>query len=94
MRLSSKTAIITSAGIILLGTSLALSSAGVVSGASSIGSSRLVQPATTCNNSSGYCLTESNTSKDTGHHGAIKGTTKGANATAIYGLGPVQAALA
>ena len=44
MRLSSKTAILTSAGVILLGTSLALSSAGVVSGASPIGGSRLVQP--------------------------------------------------
>ncbi len=83
--LTLKSAIIASTGVILLGTSLALSSAGVVSGASVIG--RLVQPATTCDNSSGPCLTVSNTSKATGHHSAIAGSTEGKNATAIYGLG-------
>ena len=93
MRLSSKTAIITSAGVILLGTSLALSSAGVVSGASPIGGSRLVQPATTCNVSSGYCLTVSNTRTGSGHHGAIEGTTKGTDATAIYGVGQVAGSI-
>lgn len=87
MRLSSKTAIITSAGVILLGTSLALWSEGVVSGASAIGGSGLIQPAATCSLASAYCLTESNTSAGSGHHGAIEGTTDGANATAIYGLG-------
>ncbi len=87
MRLTLKSAVITSAGVILLGTSLALSSAGVVSGANSTAGSRLVQPATTCSNSSGPCLTVSNTSKATGHHSAIEGSTVGKNATAIYGLG-------
>ena len=36
MRLTSKSVIVTGAGVVLLGTSLALSSAGVVSGASAL----------------------------------------------------------
>lgn len=60
MRPTLKSSIITATAALLLGASLALSSAGVVSGASSLGN-RLGQLATTCSSSSGFCLTESNT---------------------------------
>ena len=75
MRLTSKSVIVTGAGVVLLGTSLALSSAGVVSGASALA----IQPDASCT-SSAYCLTESNFGKG----GAIKGTsaTKAKSGTA------------
>ncbi len=79
MRLTSKSVIVTGAGVVLLGTSLALSSAGVVSGASALA----IQPDASCT-SSAYCLTESNFGKG----GAIKGTsaTKAKSGTAaIFG---------
>ncbi|HEY6450409.1 MAG TPA: hypothetical protein VIX60_07000 [Candidatus Cybelea sp.] len=81
MRLTSKSVIVTGAGVVLLGTSLALSSAGVVSGASALA----IQPDASCT-SSAYCLTESNFGKG----GAIKGTsaTKAKSGTAaIFGAG-------
>ena len=87
MRLTSKSAILTATGVVFLGTSLALSSAGVVSGASASGVGRFFAPAATCSLGGGYCLTESNTATGTNAHGAIKGTTTGENAMAIFGTG-------
>ncbi len=79
MRLTSKSAIITAAGVVLLGTSLALSSAGVVFGSSPPGQ---IQHDASCSSSSA-CLTESNT----GSGGGIRGTAKGKNSAGVNGAG-------
>jgi hypothetical protein len=60
MRLITKSGLITVAGIILLGTSLALSSAGIVSGASQVRYAGGAEPAKKTCDTKKYCLTESN----------------------------------
>lgn len=67
MRSIFKSAIISGAGVVTLGTSLALSSASAVFGASAAGGNGLVQPLT-CN-TTGYCLSRNNI----GSGGGIKG---------------------
>ena len=85
MRGISKSAIITTAGVVLLGTGLALSSAGVVSGSNPPESVRQIQPDATCMSGS-YCLKEANT----GGGGGIKGKAglnSKSGAAGMWGLG-------
>src|SRR6516225_188814 len=70
MRLISKSAIITTAGVVLLGTSLALSSAGI--GSSAPGPERQIQRDATCTSSS-PCLLESNIGSGAGMRGTAQG---------------------
>jgi hypothetical protein len=65
-----KSAVISGAGALVLGVSLALSSAGFVPGSSARATGLGAQPDSTCT-SSGYCLTEQNL----GTGGAISGTS-------------------
>jgi len=75
MRMIFKTAII-AAGVVLLGTSLAFSSAGIVSGASQAhDSSSHAQPAAKSCDTSKYCLTEDN-----------NGTGGGISASGVIGV--------
>lgn len=89
MKLLSKSAILTAAGALVLGTSVALSSAGTVFGASQAHSNTIVPDKKSCNTAN-FCLTESNN----GSGGSVNATndsstlaTIGAtngNSTAIY----------
>jgi hypothetical protein len=91
MKLLSKGAILTAAGAVLLGTSVALSNAGAVFGASQAhaGNAQIAPAKKSCD-TSGVCLTESNSgsggaitaSNDSSTTAAI-GATNG-NSTAIY----------
>jgi len=74
-----KKAVITSAGALLLGASLALSSAGVVSGASAAPNSRAHLAAKKCD-TSGWCLEEVNS----GSGNAIEGLS-GSSGLGVYG---------
>ncbi len=78
MRLTSRSVILTGAGVVILGTSLALSSAGIVSG--SPATERQVQHETTCKSSS-PCLLESNTGSGAG----IRGTAQGRGSAGVSG---------
>jgi hypothetical protein len=91
MKLLSKGAILTAAGAVLLGTSVALSNAGAVFGASQAhgASTQSVLSKKSCN-TSGSCLTESNsgsggaiTASNTSSTSATIGATNN-NSTAIY----------
>jgi hypothetical protein len=75
MRTIFKTAIITGAGGVLLGASLALSSVGVVSGAIQSHGSDHAQPGAKSCDTSKYCLTEDN-----------KGTGGGISASGVIGV--------
>jgi hypothetical protein len=91
MKLLSKGAILTAAGAVLLGTSLALSNAGAVFGASQAhGGNAQIVPAKKSCDTSGVCLTESNsgsggaiTASNNSSTTAAIGATNG-NSTAIY----------
>ncbi|HZV77944.1 MAG TPA: hypothetical protein VFF63_09330 [Candidatus Babeliales bacterium] len=77
-----KSAVISGAGALLLGASLALSSATVVSSATRAhsGANSVPAKATTCSLKSGYCLTVQNTGKG----GAIEGTSS--DSTGVVGI--------
>lgn len=91
MRRLSKSAILTAAGVLLLGTSLAFSSAGAVFGASQIhsASAPVGFGARTCDTKK-YCLTENNTGSGGGVATSVDSSTGAAvdatntNETAIY----------
>jgi hypothetical protein len=86
----SKTAVLAAAGAVLLGTSLGLSSAGAVFGASQPHSNASIRPDAKSCDKSGYCLTETNNgsgggitvTNDSSTDAAIGATNN--NSTAIY----------
>jgi hypothetical protein len=78
MRIIFKTAIVPSTAAVLLGTSLALSSVGVVSSAIQTHGSNHVQPTAKSCDTSKYCLTEDN-----------KGTGGGIKASGVIGVDAV-----
>lgn len=100
MRLTSKSAVVIGAGIVLLGTSLALSSAAVVSGANQVhDAGGSVQVAKKRCDTSGYCLKESNSGSGGGINITNNSSTDAAlgatnnDLTAIYARSAQYAAI-
>jgi hypothetical protein len=90
MKLLSKSAILTAAGVLVLGTSVALSSANAVFGASQPHSNSAIVPASKGCNTSGYCQTTTNKGSGGGIELFNNSSTSAAlgatnsNSTAIY----------